>query len=870
MERVCLSTGLKIIGDCAFGGCTSLSDISIPDSVDEIGTFAFGFSGLKTFIIPDTVEYVGDDAFDRCNNLTELTIGKNVKNWTCAGWGCEDTLTTVHLTEGRTEIEPKAFSGCKNLKKINLPDSVTQIGDHAFYVCSSLSSITIPDSVDEIGTGAFGFSGLKTFIIPDTVEYVGDDAFDRCNNLTELTIGKNVKNWTCAGWGCEDTLTTVHLAEGRTEIEPKAFSECKNLKKINLPNSVTQIGDHAFFVCSSLSSITIPGNVTVIEDGTFWGCGSLKELTISMGVKKICSYAFYECNSLTSVFLPDSVEEIDEIAFYFCKNITEWTIGKNVDLENFSFGGPVTTIYLTEGRTEIPDHAFHNQFKLKSVTLPKSLKKIGNFAFTGCSSLESIDLPAGLKSIGDYAFQDCTSLSDISIPDSVDGIGEYAFSYCKNLKNINIPKNLTKIENRVFYECSGLTKVIIPSNIQDIGEWAYDNCTNLSKVVITGKNTTVQGMCFSDKSSIPNLKIYGLSGSAAEKTFAKDTRFVALESIDKDGHGYVADRVITPSTCSTQGKYVLKCVLCEDCGKTYTAKLPLSDNHEKIEKTTLVPASIGSAGKTAGSYCKACKKTVKKGVTIPAIKTIALAKTSYTYNGKVQKPSVTVKDSAGNKLTSASYSVQYASGCKNAGNYTVKVVFKGNYRGSKSLSYKIVPATQKITVKVPGKTYLAPAVKAKEQVFTIGASAKTALDYKSSNTKYVTVDKKGKVTVKKGTPGGTYQVTITAAQTGNYRKASTVIVIKVNLQTQSIKTNVTSKTYKAASVKAKNQAFTIKASAKTALSYKSSNTKYVTVNKKGAVTIKKGTPKGTYKIVITAVKNGQYKGASKIITIKVS
>ncbi len=91
------------------------------------------------------------------------------------------------------------------------------------------------------------------------------------------------------------------------------------------------------------------------------------------------------------------------------------------------------------------------------------------------------------------------------------------------------------------------------------------------------------------------------------------------------------------------------------------------------------------------SICTDCG-TKQKNYTISKIEQVELSSVSYTYNGKVQKPSVTVKDSKGKALKNGTdYSVSYSSGCKNAGRYTVKVTLKGNYSGTKSLTYNINP-----------------------------------------------------------------------------------------------------------------------------------------------------------------------------------
>lgn len=120
---------------------------------------------------------------------------------------------------------------------------------------------------------------------------------------------------------------------------------------------------------------------------------------------------------------------------------------------------------------------------------------------------------------------------------------------------------------------------------------------------------------------------------------------------------------------------------------------------------------------------------------------ISLSKTSYTYNGKAQKPSVTVKDSKGNKIAASNYTVTYASGRKNVGKYSVKITFKGNYSGSKTLYFTINPKAttfSSVTAKSKGFT-----VKWKKQATqTSGYEIQYATDSKfTKNKKTVTVSK---------------------------------------------------------------------------------------------------------------------------------
>ena len=126
--------GVKIIGNSAFLGCESLTNINIPNSVTYIGNDAFGCcESLTNINIPNSVTNIGDRAFMGCNSLTSINIPNSV-----------------------TYIGNSAFGECESLTNINIPNSVTNIGDWAFKQCESLTNINIPNSVTNIGNNAFG------------------------------------------------------------------------------------------------------------------------------------------------------------------------------------------------------------------------------------------------------------------------------------------------------------------------------------------------------------------------------------------------------------------------------------------------------------------------------------------------------------------------------------------------------------------------------------------------------------------------------------------------------------------------------------------------------------------------------------------
>ena len=251
------------IGNVAFSGCSSLTEITIPEGVTSIGDGAFSYCyGLTQITIPEGVTSIGNVAFSVCSSLTEVAI-----------------------PEGVTSIGDGAFNACSSLTQITIPEGVTSIGDLAFSGCSSLTQIAIPEGVTSIGDGAFNSClGLTQITIPEGVTSIGDDAFYDCLSLTQIAIPESV-----------------------TSIGEGTFAFCSSLKEITIPEGVTSIGYGTFFYCSRLTQIAIPESVTSIGGYAFAFCSSLKEITIPEGVTSIGDYAFDFCSSLTEVYMKEGL-----------------------------------------------------------------------------------------------------------------------------------------------------------------------------------------------------------------------------------------------------------------------------------------------------------------------------------------------------------------------------------------------------------------------------------------------------------------------------------------------------------------------------------------------------------------------------------
>lgn len=192
------------------------------------------------------------------------------------------------------------------------------------------------------------------------------------------------------------------------------------------------------------------------------------------------------------------------------------------------------------------------------------------------------------------------------------------------------------------------------------------------------------------------------------------------------------------ATCTEEGYKIYKCSNCND---TYTETIPMTDHTVVIDKA--VTANCDQTGLTEGSHCSVCNKVIKEQNIVPGTKhtekstitkattskegkivkscsvckatisttvipkasSVKLSSTSIVYDGKVQTPSVTVKDSKGTTLkNNTDYTVSYASGRKNVGRYSVKITFKGNYSGTSTQYFNITPAAPKISKVVINST----------------------------------------------------------------------------------------------------------------------------------------------------------------------
>ena len=403
------------------------SEYVIPNSVTSIGRYAFsGCKSLTSITIPDSVTSIGDYAFCSCENLTSITIPGSV-----------------------TSIGNYAFERCESLTSVIIPDSVTSIGSSAFFDCVSLKSIEVSgnnknySSLDGVlfnkdKTELITYPAGKTdseYVIPNSVTSIGYSAFENCTSLTSVTIPDSV---TSIGYGVFQgctSLTSVTIPNSVTSIDSSAFSSCTSLIGITIPNSVTSIGDSAFYNTAYYNDESNWDNgVLYISDcliDTNYNFDSTTDYIIKDGTRIIADYALSHCDNLTSVTIPNSVTSIGDSAFSDCTSLKSVTIGNSV--------------------TSIGSSAFYNTAYYND----KSNWNNGVLYISDCligingdfDSTTDYIIKDGTRFIADSVFSNCDNLINVTIPNSVKSLGDNAFGSVKKVIYNGTDKEFFEIEN---------------------------------------------------------------------------------------------------------------------------------------------------------------------------------------------------------------------------------------------------------------------------------------------------------------------------------------------------------------------------------------------------------------------------------------
>ncbi len=310
-KTVTLTEGVTGICQQAFRDFTQLTKATLPESLREIGRYAFANTGLTEITIPAALTSIPNYAFQNCAALAKVT-----------------------LTESLEEVLPWAFNGCSALTDVYFSGTWEQWQKVAVGSSNTPLSTAVKHCTD------------REMIAVGTC---GEDLSWELDGEGTLTVSGEGGMSSSTGWyDCRSAIRKVLLPEGLASVSANAFENCTELTEVRIPSGVTSIVSNSFVGCTSLTRIDVEEGNTVYwsRDGVLYGPYSSydksaalccypagrpgRSFTVPEGVPVINSYAFSDCVFLEELVLPAGVARMGYNAVQNCPALSSATISHTV------------------------------------------------------------------------------------------------------------------------------------------------------------------------------------------------------------------------------------------------------------------------------------------------------------------------------------------------------------------------------------------------------------------------------------------------------------------------------------------------------------------------------------------------------------
>ena len=475
-------TGVTIKNDTTTDGKYLIGDISVPLSlvcsdgtpliVKKIadGTFANQI-GITSISIPETVETLGTGLFTGCTILSQISVDEN-NPWLASSAGalydkdhtrllaCPPRIETIQFPATLKEIGIKAFASCHRLAALAVPATVETIGAQAFLGCTRLTSVSFegnaPAADASIIDGAN--ANLCFYKKPSTTGWDAApwDVFNVVESAAEQPSGIVSDKAGNVTWFYRVINGEAEIYNGGIAAIPTSTSETYTYNpatfewtsdgKLVVPSSlggypVTLIGDYAFSGCSGISEVEMPKTLRRIGDYAFANCSSLSSVTLPTGTKEI-GYRPFVGSSITALALPDSLRSLAGNPLAGCDTL----LTVSISLDNSYYTVVNGILYDKDVRTLVGCPA-----RKESASIATTTERIGPEAFDGCFRLRALLLPSNIASVGECAFCDMPRLASLVFPTSVTALeGAGLFEGCGSLEFIGFSGNAPDKDPQLF------------------------------------------------------------------------------------------------------------------------------------------------------------------------------------------------------------------------------------------------------------------------------------------------------------------------------------------------------------------------------------------------------------------------------------
>lgn len=632
--------GTRLIADRILSNNTSLTSITIPNSVTHIGNNILEgcenltsihvlavtppvitpstFEGINTGIqvsIPEgsTALYEADTNWKAflgfCSGVLSGTCGENL-TWTL-------TLDNNTLTiSGAGEMDdyeqwgnnPQPWQQYSSyINKVHIADGVTSIGKQAFANCNNITSVNLPNSINHIGAYAFestqlyyddsnwsnGVLYIDNCLIIANEEVSGDYAITEGTRIiADNAFSSHIEN---------DLLTGIILPNSVIHIGKGAFNS-RNITKVIIGSGTQSIGEDAFSWCENLSEINIAATTPpVIAANTFQYISTDLQITVPEGseslyladpnwkrlfdiasgvVEGICG------ENLTWVLnMKDSTLTIS--GYGDMDNYNIWSDDNYVPMPWEEFRPNIKTVILPDGITSVGDFAFVSDYEvLTTVNLPEGIRRIGKYAFAG-NALTSVSIPASVELIDTAAFYYCTELTAVHVNSS-------NHHYCSE-DGVLFNKDKSKL---IIYPAKKQNSYYaLPSSVKVIELGAFMECHALTEVILPAGLITINSYAFNYCTGISEINIPNSINYIGEDVFY-ETALYNDESNWTDGCLYW-DNCLIGTDYNISSNYVIASGTRLIAGGTF--------NTSELREIT-IPVTVISIGENAFNRCNSLKE----------------------------------------------------------------------------------------------------------------------------------------------------------------------------------------------------------------------------------------------------------------------